>query len=110
MPITVVNKYKITPQVGDFYIGRGSPLGNPFRINGPEGYTRTYVLKLYEQWFQDQLGLNNGPFEAELNRIATEMLNRRSVRLVCFCSPLPCHGDIIKKFICERLQCPSPKS
>ena len=31
-------------------------------------------------------------------------LNGKPTYLVCFCKPQDCHGDIIKKFICERLK------
>ena len=60
MTITVANKYKITPQDGDVYIGRGSPFGNPFII-GKHG-TREEVIEMYRDYINDWLSdpINKG--------------------------------------------------
>lgn len=67
---------------GDVYIGRPSKWGNPFVI-GRDG-TRTEVIEKYREWIltQDEL----------LAAIPTELKDKR---LVCFCAPQACHGDVL---------------
>ncbi len=103
--ITVVNKYKHTPTEFDFYIGRGSALGNPFtsikdrktkadficdsREESIEKYKDYLIQKIYEK----------APvITNELNKIWKANKNN-DVFLVCYCSPKSCHGDVIKKAI-----------
>lgn len=84
--------------VGCVYIGRrngsqpGSVLGNPFVI-GADG-SRADVVAKYRAWLWAQIKLN-GPVLAELKRI--QKLDRKTLRLVCWCAPLACHGDVILK-------------
>ena len=81
----------------DVYIGRqmpgfnGSMFANQYRI-GVDG-TRPEVLKKYELWLREQL--RNSPF------LMKEILKLDGKVLGCWCSPKPCHGDIIIKLINE---------
>lgn len=80
--VEVVNKNRGGVGV---YIGRGSLFGNPFRI-GPDG-SRPEVIEKYRVWF--------------LERIADPLFRREvweleGKSLICFCSPLACHGDVLK--------------
>lgn len=70
------------------YIGRGSPLGNPFRI-GKDG-TRKEVIQKFKQHF-----LNDPKLQLIAKTYKGEILG-------CFCKPLPCHGDIIVEFLNEK--------
>jgi hypothetical protein len=95
--ITVVNRRTITAQPGDHYIGRPSPLGNPF-VLGRDG-TRAQVIARYRTWLQAQLAAGPG------NRAYDEIQRLRAIagagplRLVCWCAPLPCHGDVIAEVL-----------
>ncbi len=60
------------------YIGRPSKWGNPFLI-GRDG-TREEVIKKYRNWLVNQ----------HLNLV--ELWEKD---LVCWCSPKPCHGDVL---------------
>lgn len=110
--IKVVNKKTLTPEIGytDIYIGRPSPLGNPYPMNGE--HTRKTVCELYHKylWKQMQIAWRNnddGTTETtsenkvwrELKRIALLVKSGKNVRLVCFCKPLGCHGDSIVKAV-----------
>jgi len=77
----VLNKHRNGIPAGAVYIGRGSKWGNPFRI-GVDG-ERTTVIALYTAWLRNQ---------RELLRSLDEL---RGKDLVCFCAPLPCHGDLL---------------
>lgn len=90
--IRVVNK-RAMPRGYSIYIGRPSPLGNPFRI-GPDG-DRARVVELYRQWIEIKIEDNDPCVVDELRRIK----EAGDVNLVCWCSPLPCHGDVIKEIV-----------
>ena len=67
------------------YIGRGTPLGNPYTVaeHGME------ALELYRRhlWAKIRAG----------DREALEVLERLTPHhhLVCSCAPRPCHGDVV---------------
>lgn len=83
------------------YIGRGSPLGNPFKIVA-NGYTRAQVISMYEEWLKNQILNGNKAIISEINRLLNIAANGDLI-LRCYCAPLPCHGDVIKKFLEELL-------
>ena len=70
------------------YIGRPSKWGNPFVI-GRDG-NRKDVIKRYEAWLETQPKLKE-EMKKEL----------RGKDLLCYCSPLPCHGDVILRIANE---------
>jgi len=67
----------------DVYIGRGrgSVWGNPFEI-GKDG-TRTEVIAKYKEYL-----LGNSELMSLLPMLKGRVLG-------CWCSPYPCHGDVI---------------
>lgn len=76
----VLNK-RSNSSKGAIYIGRPSKWGNPFVI-GEDG-TREEVIKKYEAW----LDSGDGPIG--------DIEELRGRNLVCWCSPEPCHGDVL---------------
>ena len=79
-PPRVHNKYHNTAPADAIYIGRGSPYGNPYVI-GKDG-TREEVIARFEEHVLPTLNLDA----------------IRGKDLVCFCSPKPCHGDLLLKY------------
>lgn len=73
----VYNKRGFVPK-GAVYVGRPSPWGNPFKI-GRDG-TREEVIARYRDYILGRPQL-------------LEQLRGRD--LVCWCAPLPCHGDVL---------------
>lgn len=74
----------------DIYIGRPSKWGNPF--SHKEGTraefkveTRQQAIDAYAEWIQTQPELL-----ADLHEL-------RGKTLGCWCSPLPCHGDVLSE-------------
>lgn len=67
------------------YIGRGTPLGNPFTLkeHGPQ------ALELYRRWLWDKIRDKDPAVLRALRRITAEH------HLVCSCKPRPCHGDVV---------------
>ena len=77
----VVNK---KTDVFDVYIGRTSKWGNPFVI-GNDG-TREEVIEKYRNYLSQNI------------KLLSELHELKGKKLGCFCSPLPCHGDILKEY------------
>lgn len=108
--ITVVNKHKHKPTDNDFFIGRGSPLGNPFTSKELSTTKAKFQCKTAEESiekFRNDIleKIKNKDKEVcdELNRI-WKHLQKKDVNLVCYCKPKICHGDIIKEIIESRIE------
>lgn len=91
-PIIIVNKHH--GKSGE-YIGRGSPLGNPFVI-GKDG-SREQVIAKYRVWLNEQIMRKNPVVLDELNRLGNKAIDEKGLALQCFCYPKPCHGEVIKE-------------
>lgn len=97
-PIIIVNKHH--DKSGE-YIGRGSPLGNPFVI-GKHG-TREQVIAKYRVWLQEQIDKGNPVVLDELNRLGNKAIDEKGLALQCFCYPKPCHGEVIKEKLVQAM-------
>lgn len=91
----VVNKYK---ESYDVYIGRGSPLGNPFsHKEGTKAWykvgTREESITAFEDYIRKVL-----PTDPDL---ILYLKSLKGKTLGCFCKPQACHGDVIVKIIEE---------
>lgn len=88
-PSIVVNIKDLEPGWRDdpqyVYIGRGSPWGNRWLI---DPLTRREVIELYKK------DLKEG--------ILKSVESLRGKTLVCYCKPLPCHGDVIVEFLANE--------
>ena len=71
----------------DVYVGRPSKWGNPFVV-GRDG-TREEVIQKYRMY-----GKLKG-FDVEAKR------ELKGKVLGCWCSPLPCHGDVLAEWANE---------
>lgn len=100
--ISVENKR--TYKKNGFYIGRPSVLGNPFtHLKGKTlakftVNTREESIEKYEEYFKEKM-LTDSYFKEEVEYLRKIHLNGGNVHLICWCSPLSCHGDIIKKYL-----------
>jgi len=65
------------------YIGRGSKWGNPWIIGN---LTRREVIERYEADLLDSALMD------DLHELEGKFL-------VCHCAPLPCHGDVLVKWL-----------
>ena len=84
------------------YIGRPSPLGNPFVI-GRDG-TREEVIAKYREWLERAIspGVNDAA-RAEFTRLWRLCSSQHDLNLMCWCAPSACHGDVIKEKLEEYL-------
>lgn len=103
--ITVINKYQ-KPNSGE-YIGRSSPLGNPYsHISGTKAqfmvHDRDEAVAHFEAWLEVQIRERNWVVINELNRLL-KLAKEGDLELRCFCAPKRCHGDVIKEFLEAQL-------
>lgn len=68
-------------------------LGNPFII-GRDG-TRAEVIEKYRTW---------APTRPHVMKLLPMLIGKT---LVCFCAPLPCHGDVLADMVCEAFDEPA---
>ena len=73
----------------DVYIGRGSRLGNKYRIS--ETRTRLEAIDLYRGDFEWRLE-NEPGFRKYVESLAGSVFG-------CFCKPAPCHGDVVAEYL-----------
>lgn len=78
-----LDKSKIIP------IDRRSIFGNPFKIG--ENNTRKGVIEKYKIWFYNKIKTDKN-FKTCVN-------NLKGKTLGCWCTPLPCHGDVIIEYL-----------
>jgi len=106
--IAVVNKHKHTPTDRDFYIGRGSSLGNiyshlPNSKALHQVERRDQAVDKFEVYLNNEIEKGNKKIIEALNAIYL-LSKGGTVNLVCYCHPQRCHGDIIKKTIETKLK------
>ena len=84
---------------GAVYIGRGSPLGNPFVMKNASDDERDRVCEDYARWFAEKVAGQDRSVMQALSEL--EVLSRRpeGVVLGCFCAPKRCHGDTIRDYL-----------
>lgn len=88
------------------YIGRGSPLGNPFKISGNR--TRNIAILEFGVWIKESI-LNKKEYFFkqedtinELTRLFNILIKEQELNLICYCSPKLCHGNIIKQLLLNK--------
>ena len=104
--LIVVNKYQSEDGI---YIGRGSPLGNPYSCkDGTKAIyksdSREESIEAFEWYMRERIDAGDTSIIAELERIyaqARTSTEEHPTKLKCFCKPKSCHGDIIVKVIKE---------
>jgi hypothetical protein len=116
--LTVINRHHYKGGIPDnaIYIGRGTPYGNPYKIEDQrsidgseltpeEAQSQSLkrfkgdVWKIVKSFGTDPDVKVSSKIWGELNHLAQRVYNGQAVMLACSCSPLPCHGDVVKAAI-----------
>jgi len=103
--INVVNMKNHISTEYDFYIGRPSALGNPYthlkssKASKHLVATRKEAIEAYDQYMRDKIASGDKEFIGAIDEIINIYKEYGRVNLCCFCKPLACHGDYIKKYI-----------
>ena len=106
-------------------VDRSSPLGNPFEVFTHTVDAHNECIQLYRKYLWKVINgytpnitaqeLNNKTYPVskvwlnkqwsnqqlvnELKKIVNYVKQGKTVNLICWCTPLPCHADIISKCI-----------
>jgi len=104
--IAIVNTHHGTKE-GE-YIGRGSPLGNPYShlpstAAQYQVRTREDAIRAYRTWLDQKIQEKDPHIIQELNRLGHKLQQDGSVKLRCFCAPKACHGDVIKETLLKAI-------
>jgi len=96
--VTVVNKRWVQTSgvAREVYIGRPGILGNPFKLGPFE--KRGATLARYESYLRGECR-SEGLVYNEIIELAREVAEGYNLNLVCYCAPLPCHGDLLARDI-----------
>lgn len=103
--IRIINLKSYTPIEGEILIkvDRSSPLGNPFKIKKESD--RDKVYDDYQIYFDNKIKKDDAEFIGALENIYLKSYEA-NIALGCWCYPLRCHAEVIKKFIDDlRIWC-----
>ena len=79
------------------YIGRGSPLNNPFVMESEADRDR--VIQQYRRWLWEKItSTEDNEVLKEIHRLV-DIAKKKDLYLVCWCAPKACHGDVVKACI-----------
>lgn len=73
------------------YIGRAGHGHDGYFGNAFKGLPREESIRRYEQYFRWRLD-----FDEDFHQ---RVMDLKGKLLVCFCAPLPCHGDVIAQYV-----------
>ena len=101
----VVNKKNHRPTSNDAYIGRvrsGMHYGNPFSFHGETLATvvvanRRECINAFYDWIMGDAWQEVEPSRRKW--IIQHLLALKGKTLVCWCAPLPCHGDVYEELL-----------
>lgn len=107
-----VNHYHFEDMV---YIGRGSPLGNPYtskesKIAKYKVSSTAEAIEKFESYLINAIKTNDRVIVHELKVIIAFLKENKEIALGCYCKgkhyhldDTPCHGEVIKKVLLNLL-------
>ena len=84
------------------YVGRPSPLGNPFKLECESNCDA--VIARYEVWLRERIAARDQRVCDELNRLYVIARDTGLLELACWCAPKRCHAEVIRKVLLEVLE------
>jgi hypothetical protein len=88
--------------LGGVYVGRPTPLGNPFRLERED--QREEVVARYATWLEEELHRGNPAVTRALEELYRSLKRRGDITLLCFCAPRRCHGEVIAEHLKRRAE------
>ena len=79
--------------LGGVYVGRPTPLGNPFRLERED--QREEVVARYATWLEQELHRGNREVARTLEELYRKLKRQGVLTLLCFCAPRRCHAEVI---------------
>lgn len=96
-PIEIGHKWINKPEYHNEYCGRGSVLGNPYKIT--EYQSRDDVCDMYERYFKQWANTDNHPIRIRMIELLKIHVSGKPINLQCYCAPKRCHCETIKQSI-----------
>ena len=101
--VTVHNRKNRSCPIDAVDIGRPTPLGNPYThlphlTNLILVASREEAVAQFRPWLWRQMQWDS-PQRREMQRLVTMFRLAGSLRLVCHCAPLACHGDVVARAV-----------
>lgn len=110
MGIVVYNrKNEIHEGPDNYMISRPGILGNPYSELDEKKTRAIYRVESREEaiekydGYYDMMYGSNVEYTKVIDEIYEKYKSGKTVYLECFCKPLPCHGDVIKRKLEQRL-------
>lgn len=100
--ITIGRVKQFVAGAENVYIGRGSPLGNPWPISAR--MSRDKVCDLYDEYLRKAVKDKSTPQYKEMVRLFRMHQAGININLQCFCTPNRCHGETIRAIILEAFE------
>lgn len=80
-----------------FYVGRGSALGNPFRMYDES--QRNEVCDKFNAYLRQKIAEHDRDILTALRTLHSHILLFGEVTLQCYCAPRRCHAESIKNVL-----------
>jgi hypothetical protein len=104
MTITIANKR--TFKGAGIYVGRPTPLGNPFEVQGED--KRDWSCNQYAIWFA--ANKDKPAQKTMLDSLIRMYKQSHKLTLVCWCAPKRCHAEAIRDHILAAVGESEPKN
>jgi hypothetical protein len=88
--------------LGGAYVGRPTPLGNPFRLEREA--QREEVVARYAAWLEEELRQGNREVARALEELYRRLKRQGTLTLLCFCAPRRCHAEVIAEHLKRRAE------
>ena len=99
--ILIKNMHRNKPQYAfEFKVDRTTPVGNPYSMT--KGYTRQEACDKYMLEFEERL--KEPEFKAYIDDMIKAYNRYGRLHLFCWCVPLRCHAETIKRYILSQVQ------
>lgn len=82
-------------------VGKESPLHNPYKLQKGDG--RGATLERYSAHLDKKVSERDPAVMAELRRLMA-IARKRDLYLGCWCTPNPCHGDVVRAKLIEMME------
>ena len=77
------------------FVGRPSPLGNPFRQTDPDVGSKGLAVAMYEDWLWEHLERGDGSVVDAFAMLLKLLEEGEKVVLGCPCRERPCHAEVL---------------
>lgn len=81
----------------NIYVGRGSPLGNPFPVS--ISVPRDIACDKFSEYIDLEMKNEYSKVYREIQRINRLIVEGKDINLQCFCAPNRCHAESIKRIL-----------